>query len=135
MLMILLLFLFLFPFLLLFLPLLPFPFFLLFLFLFLPQVVGTETWQDLDLRTCADLTSLFDRHHLPHRWKSSLSHPVFQAPPLPFHLSSGMINLLKFPQYFQLKYTFLIMTSLRSKIYCTNNLENSSTGKHPKFLN
>ena len=33
----------------------------------LEEVIGTETWQDLDLRTCADLTDLFDRHHLPHR--------------------------------------------------------------------
>ena len=33
----------------------------------LEEVIGTETWQELDLRTCADLTDLFDRHHLPHR--------------------------------------------------------------------
>jgi len=33
----------------------------------LRTIVGTETWQEMDIRTCNDLTDLFDRQHLPHK--------------------------------------------------------------------
>ena len=56
----------------------------------LEEVIGTETWQELDLRTCADLTDLFDRHHLPHRCDNPFTSSILSRP----GLSPSLLPLL-----------------------------------------